>query len=403
MEKPKKPFVKGFKYRIYPDATQIEYLNRVFGSCRFVWNRLLADAIEQYELYKSNLGLGLELPKPKLNGAILCLHLTRLKSKPETAWLNEISAVVLQQSSLALGDAFTNFFKMGNGYPKFKKKGGRDSMRLVGDAFLVSDDRLKIAKLDSQIPIGLGRKGRLRPLPSKPTSCVITRTPTGKYYASFTCEYEPTRTTGTGVLGIDLGLKDFIVTSDGVRVPNPKHLAKYAKRLKKAQQCLARCAPRSNRRSKAKLKVAKLHERVGNARNNFQHQLSRKLINENQVIGIETLRVANLVKNRHLAKAISDVAWSGFVRKIVYKGRESQHTTIVKMHAFYPSSHLCNVTGLRLPRKLKLSERTWQCPHCNGIHDRDVNAALNIRDFAARLVVSTMHFAGAVVLADREW
>ena len=401
MEQSKKPFVKGFKYRIYPDAVQIEYLNKVFGSCRFIWNRLLADAIGQYESYKVKLALGLVTEKPNVSGYGFSLALTILKQNPDLPWLSEIPSVPLQQTVLNLGNAYSDFFKRGRGYPKFKRKGGYESFRLVGNNYKVTNDLLKLPKLDSEIPIGLGRKGRLRTLPSKPTSCAISRTPTGKYYASFTCEYEPTRTTGTGVVGIDLGLKDFIVTSDGVRVSNPKHLAKYAKRLKKAQQCLARCSKGSKRRSKAKLRVAKLHERVGNARNDFQHRLTRKLINENQVIGIETLRVKNLVKNRYLAKAISDVAWSEFVRKLTYKAHESQHVTIVKMHAFYPSSHLCNTTGLRLPRKLKLSERTWQCPHCNGVHDRDVNAALNIRDFAARLVVGTTHFAGAVVLVDR--
>ena len=402
MEVSKKPFVKGFKYRIYPDTTQTEYLNRVFGSCRFVWNQLLADSIERYESYKKKLALGLTAEKLDVSGYSFCLALTALKQKPELAWLLEISSISLQQTALKLGAAYKDFFKRSRGYPNFKKRGMREAFKLVGQNYSIVEGYLKIPKLATGIPIGLGRTGRMRPLPTKPTSCVISRTPTGKYYASFTCEYTPVKTAGTGALGIDLGLKDFIVTSDGTRVENPKHLAKYAKRLKKAQQRLARCSKGSKRRSIAKLRVARLYERVSNARNDFQHRLTRKLINENQVIGIETLRVKNLVKNRHLAKAISDVAWSEFVRKLTYKAHESQHVTIVKMHTFYPSSHLCNVTGLRLPRKLKLSERTWQCPHCQGTHDRDVNAALNIRDFAARLVVGTTHFAGGVVLADRE-
>jgi putative transposase len=183
-----------------------------------------------------------------------------------------------------------------------------------------------------------------------------------------------------------MGIKDFFTQSDGVKVANPKHLYTHQKRLKRAQQALSKKKKGSCNRNKARLKVAKLHERITNLRTNFHHQLSRQLINDNQVIGIETLKVANMVKNRKLAKAISDVSWSSFFNKLIYKSQESQHCTVVRMDTYYPSSHICSETKEKLDRKLKLSERSWTCPYCGKTHDRDINAAVNIRDQAVKVI-----------------
>lgn len=396
MKKDTKSFQKGYKFPIYPTEEQKVLLEKTFGCCRYVYNKALAEAKEEYEVYKEVLEKRL-VPaiKPNVSGYGFTLRLPSYKLNPDSLWLSEVSSVALQQSLLNLGNAFTRFFKEKKGYPKFKKKNNRQSFTLTKTVFRLNDGKLHIAKSKDPIKVKFSRE-----LPSEPSSITISKTPSGKYYVSFVCTHTPEKTSGSGVIGIDLGIKDLITTSDGVKIPNPKHLKSGQQKLKRLQQSLSRKQKGSNNRNKARIAVAKQYERISNLRKNHLHQLSRSLINENQVIGIESLKVANMVKNRRLSKSISDASWSTLTNMLMYKTVESQHTILVMMDAFYPSSHICSTTGEKLDRKLKLSERSWKCPHCHEKHDRDVNAAINIRTKA----IQTIHAhhsirAGQIVLA----
>lgn len=367
--------IKGYRFRIYPTKDQEEQLARLFGSCRYVWNRALAEVKEEYADYTSSLEKGIpDLVPPAITSYSLLYRVLKYRNDPECLFLQDVSFAALQQPLLNLGKAFTNFFRKRARYPSFKKRSNSDSCNLTKNIFTIKDDRLQLIKIKGLIEIGWHRK-----LPGYPSSAVISKSTTGKYYISFICEYGPEKRDGKNQIGIDLGLKDFIVTSDGVRTSNPKCFKNGQKLLKRRQQALSRKIKGSNNRKKARLKVAKQHERIANQRNDFLHKLSRKLINENQVIGVETLRVKNMVKNRRLSKSISDAAWAQFTRYLAYKAIESQNTTLVHIDPWYPSSHICSNTDEKLDRKLKLSERSWRCPACKQLHDRDINAAINIK------------------------
>lgn len=392
-------FIKGYKFPIYPNESQVELLEKTFGCCRYVWNTALAESKAEYEYYlsvKDHNPIG-TVNKSNMTGFSFVNRLIKYKANPESQWLYEVSSDIMQQTMLHLGTAFSTFFKNRKGYPNFKKKFYSDSITLTKNVFRFKDNQFYMAKSKDPVAIGFSRD-----LPSDPSSCVISRTPTGKYFISFICIYTPTKTSGMGKIGIDLGLKDFLVTSDNLRIANPKHLTKQAKNLKRKQQKLSRSKKGSKNRTKARLVVAKIHESVANQRNTFQHQLSRKLINENQVIGIEKLLVKNMVKNHKLSKAISAVGWSSFVNKLIYKAIESQHCNIVQMDTWYPSTHICSACETKLDYKLKLSDRVWKCPTCHTIHDRDINASTNIRNEAMyQLHQFGIDTDGKLVLATR--
>ena len=390
-------FKKGFKYPIYPTEEQKILIEKTFGCCRYVYNKTLAETIKEYEAYKIACRSNIKIEKPKVSGYDFCKKITNYKKDNESLWLNEVNAVALQQSVMRLGSAFTKFFKFKKGYPKFKNKRNKQSFNLTKGTFIFKENILKISKSDQALKIGLSRK-----LPSEPSSAVISKTPSGKYYISFVCEHFPTKTNGQGKIGIDLGIKDFLVTSDGLKIPNPKNYRKCQRQLKRRQQSLSRKKKGSKNRNKSRIIVAKQHERIANLRNDFLHKLSRKLVNENQVIGVETLKVANMVRNRKLSKGISDVAWSSFTTMLKYKAIESQNCTLVFMDSFFPSSHICSVDGEKLDRKLSLKERSWTCPVCNTLHDRDVNAAKVIRDEAILTIALSKipENKGTLVLAN---
>ena len=377
-------FVKGFKFPIYPNTEQIELLNKTFGCNRYIWNRALSEVKAEFEYYKAHKDLNTIIPpvNPNVTGYGLVNKLLSYKKDPNSIWLNEVSSVSLQQTMLHLGTAFSTFFKIRKGFPNFKKRTNKQSFTLMKNSFRFKGEQLFIANCKDPLTIDFSRD-----LPSDPTSATISKTPSGKYYISFICEYYPIKTNGAGVIGIDLGLTDFLVTSDGVKVQNPKNTKKYEKQLKRKQQDLCRKQKASKNRNKSCILVALVHEKITNSRNDFQHKLSRRLVNENQVIGLEKLVVKNMVKNHKLSKSISDAAWSGFTDKLNYKSRESQNCSLVYMDSFFPSTNVCNLDGYKLPIKLKLSERTWICPQCGTTHDRDINAAINIRNEA----VMTLH------------
>ena len=362
-------FKKGYKFRVYPTPEQLEPLAQAFGSARFVYNTLLVRTIDAHKAHQADP----TQPKPALGGYDFTAQLPVLKA--EHPWLKEASAVALQQACLHLGQAYANFFrnlraKRSPGYPKFKSKRHRQSITLTTLGFTLRDNTLRIAKLPTPLNVIWSRE-----LPSQPTSLTLSMTPSGEYYVSFICEYLPPKTQGTQTTGIDLGLTHLATLSNGIKIDNPRHYQRTQARLRRAQQSLSRKAKTSKNCNRQRLRVAKLHTHIAAQRTNHLHKLSRALINDNQVIGIEHLHVAGMVKNRKLAKHIQSAAWSAFTTQLAYKARESQHVSLVMVNRFFPSSHLCAETGHHLGRKLKLSERNWDCPHCGHTHDRDVNAA----------------------------
>ena len=353
-----------------------------------------------------------------MSGYSLTARLPLLKKDPELHYLKEVSAVALQQSVIHLGVAYNRFFDLikkskaapklkvskkkprkdgkPDGYPRFKSKhDNRQSFTLMTTAFSLDENKnLIIAKCDTPIKVVYSRE-----LPSTPTSCTITRSASGKYHVSFTCQYTPKKTTGTGTVGIDLGITTLATLSTGEKIGNPRHFKRLAKRLKRLQQSLARKKKGSSNYAKARITQAKLYAYSTNYRSDHLHKLSRRLVNENQVIGMEHLVIPNMVKNRKLAKHISDAAWGSLGQKLRYKCEESQHAILVKVDTYFPSSHLCHNTGLKLDRKLTLSERRWNCPHCGELHDRDLTAAINVHKEALRLSkkISLEAHAGQIV------
>lgn len=386
-----KPFLKGYKYRIYPTQKQEILLSKTFGCCRYLWNTVLAETQKEYQAYIFAKEHGIEgqenLTPPNVSGNSLCLRVPKHRSNPDSLWLNEVAAVALQQTMLTLGNAYGNYFKSLKtarkgrfGKPKFKKKHGHQSFRLVGTAFRLKDQQLFIARCDAPIDVVWSRE-----LPSEPSSLTISKTPTNEYYISFVCEYVPPQTSGTEQVGIDVGLTTYATLSDGTTLDNPKWLKNHLQFLRRAQQSLSRKKKGSANRTKARIKVAKLHQRVSNCRHDWQHKATRTLVNKSHVIGVEALKVANMIQNRKLSRAIADASWSSFFSKLSYKVQESQHATLVYVGTYFPSSHLCSITGEKLERKLALSERHWDCPFCGQTHDRDLNAAVNIQKKAMEL------------------
>lgn len=369
------PLKKGYKYRVYPTLEQQELLAGLFGSNRFLWNFLIDKTEKAYQIYQDQLKLDPSNPPdyPKTDGYSLVKMIPAIKQ--EFPWMKDHSSVSFQQTALHLGNAYKTFFqghKLSRkpGKPRFKSKRNHQSVSLMKTGFILKDGQFTVAKMKAPLHVVWSRD-----LPSEPSSCTLSKTPTGEYYVSFTCEYTPPKTSGTKVTGIDLGLTHLATLSDGTKIDNPRHYQRAQKRLKRLQQSLSRKQKGSKNRTKARIRVAQCHQHVAAQRNDYLHKLSRTLINENQVIGLETLKVVNLLRNRKLAKHIQSAAWSTLSQYIAYKAKESQHCRVILMHPFFPSSHLCSVTGKHLGRKLDLKERHWDCPHCGQKHDRDVNAA----------------------------
>jgi putative transposase len=306
----------------------------------------------------------------------ICRRLSTLKQQPEAAWLNEVSSVPTQQALRHLATAFRNFFAGRAKYPTFHKKHGAQSATYVSIAFRWNAEQraLTLAKMDAPLHIHWSR-----PLPAGATLTTITlsRDTAGRYFVRFLVEEEiaPFPAT-TGQVGIDLGLHEGVVVDNGEKVGNPRFFAKDEKKLAQAQRRLARKQRGSKNRDKARRKVARIHAQIADRRRDFTHQLSTRIIRENQTICIESLRVKAMVKHPTLAKAIHDVGWGEFVRQLEYKA-DWYGRTLIKIDRWYPSSKRCNACG-HLLDSLSLDSRQWTCPSCRAGHDRDVNAAKNI-------------------------
>ena len=371
--------LRGFKYRLYPTKEQKIQLAQTFGCTRFVYNWALALRTDSY--YQENKSLSYHDTSNAL---------TKLKKEPDKSWLKEVSSVPLQQGLRHLNSAFKNFFAGKSKYPRFKKKSNQQSATYAASAFKWLEGQLTLAKMSQPLKIKWSRKFN-----GQPTTVTISKDPSGRYFVSFLVEEELEQWEKTDEkIGIDLGIKDVVVTSKGFGSGNPKYLRKYEARLKTLQRRLARKQKGSNNRYKAKLKVAKLHAKIADCRRDFLHQLSTKLVRENQSIFTETLAVKNMMANHKLAKAIADCGWGEFLRQLQYKC-EWHDRTLGAIDRWFPSSKRCFQCGHVLDR-LSLDIREWQCPSCNKINQRDYNAALNILAVGQTVLASGLSSDGDI-------
>ncbi|MDW2646000.1 RNA-guided endonuclease TnpB family protein [Citrobacter sp. HN-141] len=359
---------RAYKYRFYPTADQVELLAQTFGCVRFVYNSILRWRTDAYSERQENIGY-----------TQASARLTSLKKEPELSWLNDVSCVPLQQALRHQQTAFVNFFAGRAKYPTFKSKRHKQAAEFTASAFKYRDGKLYMAKSKAPLDVRWSRE-----LPSMPSSITISKDAAGRYFVSCLCEFEPVSLPITAkTVGIDVGLKYLFVTDTGFKTGNPRHTAKYAKRLALLQRRLSKKQKGSKNRAKARLKVASIHAKIADCRLDNLHKLSRKLINENQVVCVESLKVKNMIRNPKLSKAIADAGWSELVKQLQYKG-EWAGRSVVAIDQFFPSSKRCSCCGYTMP-KMALNVRSWICPECGADHDRDINAARNIK--AAGLAV----------------
>ncbi|UYM17046.1 RNA-guided endonuclease InsQ/TnpB family protein [Endozoicomonas euniceicola] len=359
--------LRATKVRIYPTSEQAEFLDRQFDAVRFVWNKALAIKVHYYKVRGQSLS-----PKKHLKPL-----LAKAKKSRKYSWLKNADSIALQQATINLDTAFQNFFnpKLQARFPRFKKKHGKQSSYHC-TSVSVGDNGIKIPKCK---PI---RAKVHREIVGKMKSITLSRTLTGKYFASILADdtqEQPKQIDNleaNQVVGVDMGIADLAITSTGHKTGNPRFLKKAQRNLKRKQQALSRCKKGSKGRHKARLLVAKAHERVAFARNDFQHKLSKQLIDENQAVIVETLKVKNMLKNKRLARSIADAGWHSLITKLEYKAKqEGKH--LVKIDQWFASSKTCSVCDLK-QEKMPLRIRSWECS-CGAIHDRDINAARNIK------------------------
>jgi putative transposase len=387
---------KGFRFRIYPNQEQQAKLAIQFGHARFVYNHFRALRDQTYQ--ETGQGLNYETTTTLLR---------MLKQEPDYLWLKEADSQVLQQSLKDLQRAYDNWFRMcregtlpsnkakkprkdgkPRGYPRFKSRHAEQSIRYP-QRFKIEDDRIYLPK------VGWVKVVVHRPLEGKMKNCTVSKAKSGKFYVSIQCEIEmDDPQPRPGRVGIDLGLIDFVTTSDGVKVQAPKHLRRAERRLKIRQRRLSRKQKGSNGREKARQRIAVDHERVASQRRDLHHQLSRQLVDQHGIISLEDLNIRGMVKNRRLAKSISDAGWYQFVMFLRYKA-EWSGGTILNADRFFPSSKLCSECGEK-HKALRLSDREWVCLNCDTLHDRDVNAAINILN-ATRAGAAQSHAGGDTI------
>ncbi|MEV4574085.1 RNA-guided endonuclease TnpB family protein [Nonomuraea jabiensis] len=357
----------AYKARPYPTPEQAAVLNRTFGCVRLVWNRVLAWRHQRY--HREGV---------KTSYAQTDRYLTELKRGGEHDFLYEVSSVPLQQALRHQYTAFTNFFARRAKYPRFKSRHGRQSATYTRSAFRWKDGRLHLGKMEGPLEFVWSWPG-IDPASVEATTVTVSRAPDGRWYISLSVETDDKgmRLPATGeAVGVDLGVRDFAVTSGGERIANPRHLERKARNLARYQRRMARKQPGSANRARAKLKVARAHTKVRDARADFLHKTTTRLVRDNDVIAIEDLAVTNMVRNRSLARVISDCGWGEFRRQLEYKTAAYGRRLIV-IDRWYPSSKTCSCCG-HLLVELKLGVRHWRCPACRTWHDRDVNAAKNI-------------------------
>jgi putative transposase len=358
---------KAYKYRIYPTGEQETLLAKSFGCARWFWNYALNLCQETYK----NTGKG--LTRGYIQGLLPAL-------KKEYEWLKDPYSQCLQVVALNLSTAYKNFFDKRAMLPKFKSKHGRQSISYPQNVKF-DGDKINLPK------IGLVHCQRHRDFDGDIKTVTVSRNPDGKHFVSVRVDdgkANPELVPVDKAIGIDVGLTHFAITSNGSKFDNPKFFVKCQRNLKKKQQKLSRKKKGSQNRKKARLAVAKVHSKIARCREDFLHKLSRKIVNENQVIAVENLNIKGMVKNNNLAKAISDVGWGMFCTMLKYKA-ESEGKQYIEIDRWFPSSKTCHVCLNRVDN-LTLDVRAWTCEHCGTHHDRDVNAAINIRNEALRIL-----------------
>lgn len=381
--------IRAYKYRLNPTKAQATFFEKSFGCTRFVYNWALNLRIEAYQKDKTKIGW-----------IDLCKRMTQLKKEEETLWLNEVSIQSLQCSIRNMDSAFVKFFRDKKGFPKYKsKKYSRKSFQFVQQVSIDFDNhRIKLPK------IGWVKFFKNRTFKGEIGTVTVSKSATGKYFVSVIVDDGKELPSKAPVkadtaVGIDVGIKDFAVLSNGQVFGNPKHLENAEKRLKVLQRRFARKKKGSNRRERARIAVAKQFEKVRNKRNNFIHQVTSRIVRENQTVIIEDLNIAGMLQNHCLAKSISSASWSEFFRQLQYKC-EWQGKNLIRIGRFEPSSKMC-LCG-HVNKDLKLKDREWTCPECGRHNDRDLLAAINIKRFG--LQAQNLQYSPSVGGAeDVEW
>ena len=363
---------KAYKFRIYPDSNQALLIVKTIGCSRFVFNYFLAERSSAYESQKKTLSYN-----------DCSAMLTQLKK--ELTWLKEVDSTALQSSLRFLDDSFKRFFSRQNDYPRFKSRKNpvqSYTSKFTNNNIAVEDSFLKLPKL------GLVRYAKSREVDGRIISATVSRKPSGKFFVSILAETEVSELPKTGIAcGVDLGLKDFAVVSGGSGHTNPRFFRSLEVKLAKEQRILSRRVKFSSNWYKQKLKVARVHESIANARADYLHKLSTDIVKNHDIIGMEDLQVSDMLKNKRLSKAISEVSWSHFKELIEYKavwyGKK-----VITVSKTFASSQLCSACNYQNKAVKNLSVRTWTCPSCNAVHDRDINASINLRNEAIRLLTA---------------
>jgi putative transposase len=354
--------MKGYKFRLYPTALQREYFSQCFGCCRLIWNKMLADKIAYYNEYGES------------------LNTLVTDYKADYPFLKDVDSLALANEVQNLNKAYKNFFRNKDfGFPKFKsKKNSHKSFSTNNQKGTVEFIGNKWLKIPKNKKIGLIRCHQSQEIKGVVKTITISQVPSGKYFVSCNCEiwYQKLSKTDS-YIGIDLGLKDLVITSDGNKFENTKTTCKYENQLAKLQRQLAHKQKFSNNYYKTKKKIARLYEKITNTRKDNLHKISHKLTNENQVVISENLKVSNMVRNHNLAKSIEDASWYELTRQLDYKSNW-RGRIYHKIDTFYASSQICSCCGYKNVQVKDLVIRYWTCPSCNTYHDRDINAAINI-------------------------
>lgn len=353
---------KGVKFRAYPNKDQQILINKTLGCSRLIYNKGLAMRDEAYNNGK------------KIGYNETSAMLTALKKQDEFAWLKEPDSIALQQSLRDLDRSYKNFFEKRAKHPKFKSKhDNHQSYRTLnqGNNIRITGRYIKLPKLGYVKIKQSMAVGHIN-------NVTVERTPTGKYFVVLNADFEPeVRHNNGGVIGIDVGIKDFYADSNGNVVNNPKHLEKSMRKLKREQKRLSRKQKDSSNRNRQRIKVARVHEKITNQRNDFLQKQSTMLVRENQMICIEDLNVRGMIRNHKLARSIASVSWGRFFTMLEYKAGW-YGSTIIRVPTMYPSSQTCSCCGYQNPLVKDLSVRSWECPECHTIHNRDTNASINI-------------------------